>query len=599
MKRHVVLRIFGLLGLYVAVFIALVLAQYARRTAFTLNLGSMVVSSNYLDTDEIKKQTKDTPIHIQGPLSIFFGGMEFRLAEEDGFSVLKSNGVRGQISGQRLGLSEKGVQVELSDGSLLMFKTFFSNGVETLSINATLADSSSEIRLPFRPLRSSHISVIEPNRFLIAAGGKNYTFSGSGVDYQNRYIILKKGAAMAAYGMIPEKKGFNPADLVLPNARDTQAYGAAINRWLAQSFALWERSMSGNPDEDTVLAYVSQAARTGNYRNATGTIPVVFLDGSQRTYRSSAFFGRLDLALRGLASADRESLGRLSRMINEKTPDILAEPDLVKTLSVRGSKTLVDEMVRMVKALDPNTINPATAVGVIDSFVVWKNYGGNEDNPFERLLDQALFVASGILKNSTNGILIAFPADHGDLLYTIRLGNALIQYGQTTGLADWADLGKTLILSALSLADTNGSLPSQVDLGNDRSSFVSIGDGRITAAKVYPMILGELYYPRIENLKVQGLSGLWAWTAAGSVAASYDGSVLDISAQFFEGETHYMMIKGIKPFMKIQLYNIDFRTDPRFERYDSSGWAYSESEQTLLIKMKHREKEEHIRVFYK
>lgn len=598
MKRHVVLRTFSLLGLYVAIFIALVLMQYVRRTAFTLNLGSMVVSSNYLDTDEIKKQTKDTPIHIQGPLSIFFGGMEFRLAEEDGFSALKSNGVRGQISGQRLGLSEKGVQVELSDGSLLMFKTFFSNGVETLSINATLADNASEIRLPFRPLRSSHINVIEPNRFLIAAGGKNYTFSGSSVDYQNRYIVLRKGAAMAAYGMIPEKKGFNPADLVLPNARDTQAYGAAINHWLAQSFALWERSMAGSPDEDTVLAYVSQAARTGNYRNATGTIPEVFLDGSRRTYRSSAFFGRLDVGLRGLVSADRESLGRLSRMINEKTPDILAEPDLVKTLSVRGSKTLVDEMVRMVKALDPNTINPATAVGVIESFVVWKNYGGNEDNPFERLLDQALFVASGILKNSTNGILIAFPADHGDLLYTIRLGNALIQYGQMTGLADWADLGKTIILSALSLADTNGSLPSQVDLGSDRSSFVSIGNGRITAAKIYPMILGELYYPRIENLKVQGLPGLWAWTAAGSITASYDGSVLDIAVQFFEGETHYIMIKGIKPFMKIQLYNIDFRTDPRFERYDSSGWAYSESEQTLLIKMKHRAKEEHIRVFY-
>jgi hypothetical protein len=59
-----------------------------------------------------------------------------------------------------------------------------------------------------------------------------------------------------------------------------------------------------------------------------------------------------------------------------------------------------------------------------------------------------------------------------------------------------------------------------------------------------------------------------------------------------------MMIKGVKPFKKIQLYNIDFRTDPRFERYDSSGWAYSESEQTLLLKMKHRAKEEHIRIFY-
>jgi hypothetical protein len=43
---------------------------------------------------------------------------------------------------------------------------------------------------------------------------------------------------------------------------------------------------------------------------------------------------------------------------------------------------------------------------------------------------------------------------------------------------------------------------------------------------------------------------------------------------------------------------MDYRTDPQFERYDSSGWSYSSAEQTLLLKMKHREETEHIRIFY-
>jgi hypothetical protein len=59
-----------------------------------------------------------------------------------------------------------------------------------------------------------------------------------------------------------------------------------------------------------------------------------------------------------------------------------------------------------------------------------------------------------------------------------------------------------------------------------------------------------------------------------------------------------MIIRGIKAFTKIQLYNMDFRTDFQFERYDSSGWSYSTQEQTLIIKMKHRTAVEHIRVFY-
>jgi len=598
MKRHVVLRTIGLFGLYVAVFIALVLIQYARKTAFTLNLGSMVVSGNYLDTNKINKQAQDEPVKVSGRFSIYFGGMEFRLAEEDGALVLKAKGSQVPLSVQAFSVLDTGVRLELADGSALMFKTFFANGVETLSIQAVLGASTQEIRIPFRPLRSSHITAEEKNRYMISAGGKKYSFSGSTVDYQNRYINLNGNMALVSYGQIPEKKGFNPGNLILASAMDDQAYGGAINRWLAQAESSWERSMAGSPDEDTVLAYVSQAARKGTYRSATGTTPVSFLEGSKRTYRSSVFFGRLNGALRGLVSTDREYLGRLSRMINEKTVDILAEPELIRTLSVRGSKTLVDELVNLVKTVDPSTLNPATALGVLENTVLWKKYGGSDENPFERLKDQALFVIAGTFKSSSEGKVLAFPSAQADLLYTLRLGNSLIQYGTAAGLTDWIGLGKTLILSALDISDTNGSLPAFAVLSGDGASFVPVGEGRIGSARIYPLVTGYTYYPRIEDIRLTGYAGLWSWTAAGPLSATYDGSVLDITVPFWEGETHYMMIMGVKPFKKIQLYNIDFRTDPRFERYDSSGWAYSESEQILLVKMKHRVKEEHIRIFY-
>lgn len=598
MKRHVVLRTIGLLGLYVAVFIGLVLIQYVRKTAFTLNLGSMVVSGNYLDTNEIKKQAKDEPVQVDGPFSVFFGGMEFRIAEDDGLVLLRTKGAKSPLSARVFTIIDEGIRLELTDGCELIFKTFFANGVENLSVQALLPAEAQEIRIPFHPLRSSHITSNEQNRYLVSVAGKNYSFNGSVIDSQNKYIRLKGNMALAFYGQIPEKKGFNPGDLVLASALDAQTYSGAINRWFSQAETAWERSMAASPDEDMVLAYVSYAARKSNYRSATSTTPTAFLEGNQRTYRASAFFGRLDMALRGLVSADREYLGRLSRMINEKAPDILAEPDLIRTLSTRGSKALVDELVHLVKTLDPAVLSPASAVGCIENTVLWKTYGGTEENPFERLKDQALFVIAETLRSNSEGKVIAFPSGRGDLLFSLRLGNALIQYGNAAGLADWIGLGKTLILSVLDLSDTNGSLPALVDLSDNRSSFVPAGEGRISAARIYPHLSGNQYYPRIEPINLPGYSGLWAWTGAGPISASFNGSVLDIAVNFFEGETHYMMIKGVKPFKKIQLYNIDFRTDPRFERYDSSGWAYSESEQVLLVKMKHRSREEHIRIFY-
>jgi hypothetical protein len=59
-----------------------------------------------------------------------------------------------------------------------------------------------------------------------------------------------------------------------------------------------------------------------------------------------------------------------------------------------------------------------------------------------------------------------------------------------------------------------------------------------------------------------------------------------------------MLIRNVPPSFRIQLYNMNYRTDPNFERYNSSGWAYSASEQTLLVKMRHREALEYIRLFW-
>jgi hypothetical protein len=43
---------------------------------------------------------------------------------------------------------------------------------------------------------------------------------------------------------------------------------------------------------------------------------------------------------------------------------------------------------------------------------------------------------------------------------------------------------------------------------------------------------------------------------------------------------------------------MDYRTDPEFEQYDSSGWVYSAQEQILVLKMKHRSTVEYIKVHY-
>ena len=69
--------------------------------------------------------------------------------------------------------------------------------------------------------------------------------------------------------------------------------------------------------------------------------------------------------------------------------------------------------------------------------------------------------------------------------------------------------------------------------------------------------------------------------------------------EFPEGDTHYIIIKGVSPFNSIYIYDMAFRTDPRFESYNSSGYVYKKSTNTLLLKSRHKSEFEKIRLVYR
>jgi len=59
-----------------------------------------------------------------------------------------------------------------------------------------------------------------------------------------------------------------------------------------------------------------------------------------------------------------------------------------------------------------------------------------------------------------------------------------------------------------------------------------------------------------------------------------------------------MIINGIKPFKSIEIYGLKFRTDPRFEWYNSSGYAFDASSNTLFLKYRQKSNTERVRLFY-
>lgn len=80
-----------------------------------------------------------------------------------------------------------------------------------------------------------------------------------------------------------------------------------------------------------------------------------------------------------------------------------------------------------------------------------------------------------------------------------------------------------------------------------------------------------------------------------TLQAKKEGNSLTLTIDFPENWTHYVMFKGIPKFSTIYIYNMAFRTDPRFETYNSSGYVYKHEEEILLLKSRHKSKLETVR----
>jgi hypothetical protein len=588
--------------------------QFTKQGNFTQRIGAAVVTGQYRPSEEGGPRPNPNEHPVTGGVSLFFGGLEFRMKAgdgEDGLALIDKKGARYPAVPESMVVLEDAANFRLPGGTELAFATRYSGGKPELRISGTFAEDVSGAELPFRLLRSARIQETADGQFSVAANGISYTFGRSAGEEDREFLSLKAGGAPVFYRAVPEKKAFNPNDFILPQAFTRSAYNDTITRWRDKNFSLWNRIIADQNDEDMVIAYSGDAVRRGNYKAAVSAVSPAFLAGAKRTYESSVYLGGMDQALRSFTTGEREKINRLSRQFHEKSLDVLRESQVFEFLAIRGFVNFIDDGTELIQSIDPAILSLDLIPGVFEGDLDLKHYRPHGDNPFERLIDQSCYIISegvnrfkeirrprgaGESAPVTGDWVLVFQSGTADVEFNLRLGKALWRWAESSNRGDWAALGRSLVVSALSLADGTGTSPAGLLLSGN-GDITEDGGPRISSARLYRILNAGEYYPRPAAIG-SGVSGIWAWTAASAVTAAQENNMLDISVSFPAGETHYMIIRGIRPFAKLQLYNIDYHTDPQFERYDSSGWAYSAPDQVLLLKMKHRTAVEHIRIFY-
>jgi len=600
MRKPVLPRILILMLVYFVIFTLLVSVQFARRGTTTRRAGNLTVSGQYRLPAKGDSPASPNEYLVEGDVHVSFGGMDFNIVRADdglSFCILGNDGSREEVLPERMIIQENLIRFTFANGIELAFTAQNPGGSPEMRINAVFSEDISGMELPYKPQRKTGIRYTGNGQFIVSSGKTSYTFGNSPLDDERKVLLIEAGGRQVSYRAIPESKGLTTQDFILPQAETAEAYNEAIKWWRDQNYSLWNRIVSTQDNEDLVIALICEAFARGNYASAVAAIPQVFLRGNAKTYESSVYLGNLDQAYRSLSSSEREKLTRLTRQINEKSLEFLLEPKVFEYFATRGNTNLFNSALDLVRAINPSSDSPVPALeimpGIFEGYSFYRTYRPDTENPFESLVEHCCQVISDLLRKTSDGGWVYVYNEGGDNSqdgssgpeFNLRLGKAILVYAETAHNTLWAGIGRSLILSALSTADETGE--------TDESHLTEL-----TSAKLYRILCPLDTYPRA--MEVSSTSGgIWAWTAAQAVSGSQQGDILDISVTFPAGETHYMIFRGVRSFSRIQLYGMDFRTDPQFERYDSSGWSYNSTEQTLIVKMKHRSAVENIRIIYR
>ena len=579
MRKLLASRIAGLAFLYCAVFCLLVLLQFSNKGSFSINAGAMTIRGRYLKSQS--PETGETETYgalfdlyedssikgITGETKIYYGGLEFSLNEEreKGLTVYGADGA-ASVNPEYLILKDNVARFVLPDGTVLVFNSFNSQRTSELRISAEFSEKISEVTIPIIPRRSSLIR--DNGQIGIMYSGSRFLFSGSGGELENGYITLNRENKSISYRSRGKQKAFNAADYIIPQSKN---YDASLDNLKNSNFNYWNQNAAFLQNEDEIIAYLVQALARGNFQEASAAIPRDFINSPSHTYRSSCFTGGMLNAYRLFTDGEKEKLNLITQLTKEKSLAVLKEEHILDYLFTRSNVSLANDVINIIENADADSLIIDYCPGLLEVTSDIKRWRPSLDNPVEHLNEQIIYLLSeNLTRDSKHDLVFAFDFEGMNLNFSLRLGKALMQWEEAKN-TEWEAIGKSLVLSALE-------------------------SGGTSAGKLYNTLKAGDYYPGAAWLTD---NSQWAWTVSASPKLSYIDGNINIALSFPVNMTHYVMIRGIRPFIKLQLYGADWKSETQFERSDSSGWVYYPQDQLLIVKLKHRSSVENIRIIYR
>lgn len=576
MRKHPIRKFLELTVLYAVLIIGIFIIQFKTESVVSYNLGQLKISL-------AQTENENNTISLRNQLQVSFQGISF--IANDNRPAIISNAKKG--TEEPLVLSEFVMPDELSalytftDGSTILFKVSDDTENAVLSIEVKPSGKNSSITIPYQTSGGYTVTEKQETRLLLAS--RNSLFALSAPLLTDSTITFSGKEYTASFAAYDPTQHFTFDSIVDYALADSKAYDTTVAKIRSEVVAKFNQVLTSatisSLTEQTVVAYVAEMASQNKYNEAIDAVPESFKKGNKRTYISSPFFDNLVVMNNSLVMQTEKYASMVTSSTASKDLDIFLVDGITDYVLRERMTAKIQKLLSMPNEIETFEPSVTQAAGILNMYTVLAEKNINLSQLLEPVLEQCVAVITDNCSVDNDKLVVSYNDTQLTTLQSAQVGKALASYGKFQQEDSLVKGGQIIVNSVLT----------------DVASL----DLSATAALYASLVTDNRFYPHTQILGYYGEKPVWAWTCADSITYEKEESgVIDINIDFTHTKTHYVIFNGVPTFhANIEIQKQKFRTDPRFETYNSSGYVYQADTKTLFIKSRHKSQIELIRLF--
>jgi hypothetical protein len=570
MTKHPIRKFFGLIALYLVIILGIFILQFSKDQRITRAIGSL-----HFTLVEAKKGDSAS----KSALTLAYQGITISASENapallffsDGRSVPLTLESWQQISGN---------SVEFTFSNEVSLRITNTESEQALLFDAAMPGNASAVSFEYSPNKGYTITEQTAERTIFGSKTDMFVLSAprhDGDTARDR-LILYVGEHAVSYRPVNSESSLSFESIAGLEFAGDDRYRTTLNTITERLVAAYESGPQAANEQATV-AYIAAMSAYGRRTQALSRIPASFSNSTARTYLSTPYFDSLVQANWSIAAENTAFASRLDTAILNRDIDFFKTYGLGDYLIRERRAGQVTAFLQLPTAINfrPTTTQAAGIINVYSTLYPVRSLQA-------ALLEPVIAVCLETIVDSASldgGQLTVSEEEYPlGLMQSVGIGAALINYGSVTRSPVYINVGQLIIDS--------------VCIGHETEFDLA------TLSELYRQLnKNNTFYPRYVLLADRPEGPVWAWTVATSISYQLDAMQnITLTIDYPVGEIHHLIINGIPAFMSIDIYNMPYRSDPRFETYNSSGYVYDAETQTLLLKSMHRAQMESIRLLY-